>query len=235
MQKVVIIVAGGKGRRMRTDLPKQFLLLDGTPVIMRTITNFYNFDPSMRIIVVLPDDHMEYWDKLCRKLSFNISHDVVAGGNTRFDSVKNGLSLLHGKKSDYLVGIHDAVRPITSLELIERCYNGATERGNSVPAIEMNESVRKIDGSKNFPLPRNSVRIIQTPQVFVFSQLSGAYDISYRDFFTDDASVVEYSGYPIYLVEGEHNNIKITSPFDLVVAETLIKTTGNNILSIPEV
>ncbi|MFW6218521.1 MAG: 2-C-methyl-D-erythritol 4-phosphate cytidylyltransferase [Bacteroidota bacterium] len=235
MQKVVIIVAGGKGKRMRTDLPKQFLLLDGIPVIMRTITNFHQFDPGIRILVVLPEDHLEYWEKLKRKFDFNISHEVTSGGNTRFHSVKNGLSLLDNPPEECIVGIHDAVRPLTSSDLLNRCYNGAAEMGNAIPAIEINESIRKIDDTKNYPLSRNSIRVIQTPQVFNLYQLKGAYDISYRETFTDDASVAEYSGYPVHLVEGDHYNLKITHPFDLLVAETLLKTPERNIPTIPEV
>ena len=219
MKNHVIIVAGGSGLRMNSDIPKQFLLLAGKPVLMHSIERFNAFDPSINIIVVLPVKETAEWQSLCEKYSFAIKHMVVTGGNTRFHSVKNGLDNITEKG---VVGVHDGVRPILAPDLIQRCFSEAMEKGNAVPFIPVRESIRKVDGNKNEAVKRDSFVIVQTPQCFSTDLLRKAYLTEYHNNFTDDASVVEASGEPINLVEGDFRNIKITFPGDLLHAEMLL-------------
>ena len=218
MKKYCIIVAGGSGRRMKSAVPKQFLLLGGKPVLMHTVERFHSFDGSMEIIIVLPAEHHALWKRLCADHSFSVSHRVVAGGEERFHSVKAGLECV---SEDSLVAIHDGVRPLVSHDTIWRCFADAEEFGNAVPFIEPADSVRVLAGDDSRPVARTEVRLIQTPQVFRGSVIMKAYGREYDPAFTDDATVAEASGVKIHLTHGNRENIKITTPEDLAVAETL--------------
>lgn len=217
----VIIVAGGKGVRMGADFPKQFIAVDGKPILMRTIEAFYSFDKSIRIVVVLPAEYRDHWVRLCKGYGFNISHEIVEGGDTRFHSVKNGLDLV---EKGY-VAIHDAVRPFASDELIKECFSSAVEYKAVIPVIEVTDSLREIMESEGSRIvDRNKYRMVQTPQVFEVDLLKKAYEQHFSEMFTDDASVVEACGVNIHLVQGERTNIKITTPFDLDLAEVILKS-----------
>jgi len=204
---------------MNSDIPKQFLLLAGKPVLMHTIERFHAFDPSINIVVVLPQKETTEWQSLCEKHSFKLKHMVVTGGNTRFHSVKNGLDTI---QEDGVIGVHDGVRPFPSNDLINRCYAEAKTKGNAVPFVPVRESIRKVEGQKNEAVTRDSFVIIQTPQCFTSDVLKKAFLAEYQTTFTDDASVVEAAGETIHLVEGEFTNLKITFPGDLLYAEMLI-------------
>jgi len=213
-----IIVAGGSGSRMQTDVPKQFLELCGKPILIHSITTFSDACDDVRIIVVLPATQIENWQELCRRYDFTFSHDIVEGGNTRFQSVKNGLSRLSGEG---LVAIHDGVRPLASRQTITGCFREAAIYGCAIPVLPVTDSVREISGTTNRMLDRSALRLIQTPQVFDITLLKKAYEQEYSPAFTDDASVFEKAGNTIHLTEGNVENIKITTPNDLVVAKAL--------------
>jgi len=212
MGNTVIIVAGGRGIRMQSDIPKQFLLLDGMPVLMRTMDAFVQFDPDIRMILVLPKDQFSYWDELCAEHSFSLNYQKIAGGPRRFDSVKNGLSLAPDQG---LIGIHDGVRPFIHPDTIRRIYQEAQKFGNATPAIPPTESVRIESKESNHIIDRDTIRLIQTPQVFEAKTLKEAYNQQYQNTFTDDASVIEAAGHKIHLTKGQTNNIKITTKEDL--------------------
>jgi 2-C-methyl-D-erythritol 4-phosphate cytidylyltransferase len=220
LKKFVIIVAGGSGKRINTEIPKQFISLAGKPVLIHTISAFYNYSPEINILLVLPKTHFGLWEKLCKNHNFNISHKIVEGGKTRFLSVKNGLSKI---EKNGIIAVHDGVRPLVKKQVIEKAFLDAEIYGNAVPAIPVNESVREIckTGSKIFN--RSNLRIIQTPQVFKSSILIKAYRQAYQNKFTDDATVVESAGEKINLIEGNPENIKITTSIDLRIAEALLK------------
>jgi 2-C-methyl-D-erythritol 4-phosphate cytidylyltransferase len=220
-KKSVIIVAGGRGLRMGKDIPKQFITIGGRPVLMHTIESFTRWYPDIRVIVVIPDDQFNYWKTLCRNHDFTVEHLLVAGGETRYHSVKNGLKHIGNAG---LIAVHDGVRPFASRETIERCFRAALYNGAAIPVMEVVESLRKIneDGTKSRRVPRNRYRIVQTPQVFRAAIISKAYELSFSNEFTDDASVVEAAGHNITLVDGNPENIKITSPFDLTIAEAVL-------------
>lgn len=213
-------MAGGSGTRMGTEIPKQFLAVAGKPVLMHTVAKFFSADPAMSLIVVLPENQIEVWKKLCEAHKFEISHEVIHGGDTRFQSVKNGLTMVKGKG---IVAVHDGVRPLVSSSLILKLIAVAAEKGNAVPCIPVSESVREISGSSNKPSDRNSLVLIQTPQCFDSHILKKAYLEPYRESFTDDASVAELMGEKINLVEGERDNIKITFPSDLDFAGRILR------------
>jgi len=222
----VIIVAGGSGKRMGGDIPKQFLPLKGIPLLMHTIRLFYNYDPNLKIILTLPKDHITYWTKICKEYQFAVAHKVVAGGDTRFQSVKNGLSEVDD--IDGVIAVHDGVRPMVSSETINRCFACARKYGSAVPVIPVIESIRKKEESASVPVDRNHYYLVQTPQVFNSELLLKAYQQGYSPDLTDDSSVVEKSGTKVELVEGNRENIKITTPLDLIMAETFLnKTYGN--------
>ncbi len=223
MHKSIIIVAGGSGRRLESPVPKQFLNLAGIPMLMRTISLFHHFDPALDIIVVLPGQQLETWRDLCLKYNFTVEHRQITGGETRFHSVSNGFSLV---EKDSLTGVHDGVRPMVSFETIQRCYENAEVHGNAVPAVRLHESVREVTEKGSRIIDRENIRLIQTPQVFRYHQLDEAYHQPYRPSFTDDASVVESAGYEIKIVEGNQENIKVTTRFDLDLAEILVRNTG---------
>ena len=218
MTYAVLIVAGGKGLRMGSDLPKQFLPIGGKPVLMHTIEAFHHFDRTMKIILVLPQEQQTYWQELCAKHSFVIEHTVVDGGETRFHSVKNGLACVNSG----LVGVHDGVRPFVSPEVIKRCYELAAIKKAVIPVIDVVETVRHITETGSETVSRNDYKLVQTPQVFDAELLKQAYAQEYTPFFTDDASVVEAMGVSVCLAEGNRENIKITTPFDLKISSALV-------------
>ena len=220
LEKYAIVVAGGKGLRMGAPVPKQFLLLSGKPLLMHTLEAFYHADPEIRLILVLPDSQLDYWKELCTKHHFRLSYRIASGGDTRFDSVKNGLALI---ETDGLVAVHDGVRPFVSADLIERCYTAAEKSGAAIPVVQLTESIRKLDGETSFSVHRETFRSVQTPQAFRVSLLKKSYLMSYLESFTDDASVVEAAGYGVELIEGDPENIKITTTIDLLMAEQIKK------------
>lgn len=220
--KAVVIVAGGKGLRMGGDIPKQFLPVGGKPVLMRTIERFLEYDETMQVVLVLPRDHQEYWHKLTGQYHFTKPYTLADGGETRFHSVKNGLEKVAA--SALLIGVHDGVRPFVSVETISACFCEAEKSGAVVPVTEVVETVRQLVGQQGSKtVSRSEYRLVQTPQVFDARLLRNAYSQPYTDFFTDDASVVETFGHEVTLVAGNRENIKITTPFDLVIAEALTK------------
>ena len=219
MNKKVIIVAAGTGSRMGVNIPKQFIPLKNLPVLMHTINRFFQYDGSIQIILVLAESEINSWESLKEKYSFNTPHSVVAGGANRYQSVKNGLEFI---KEHCIVAVHDGVRPLCTVKLIERCFIEASKNSNAIPAIHISETVRIINGEKNSLINREYLRIIQTPQCFDSIKLKKAYQNSSVENFTDDAGVFEQDGNKIHLVEGERNNIKITLKEDLVFAEMLI-------------
>jgi 2-C-methyl-D-erythritol 4-phosphate cytidylyltransferase len=220
MNKYAIVVAGGKGLRMGADIPKQFLPLAGKPVLMHTLEAFYRYDSEMKIILVLPVSQQAFWKKLCLDHGFDVPHRIANGGESRYDSVKNGLALTEGEA---LVAIHDGVRPFLNTGLIARCFAKAAEKGSAIPVFELTESLRRIEGKVSFSEPRDAYRSVQTPQTFRLDILKKAYELPNCDRFTDDASIVEAAGFPIDLVEGLRENIKITTPLDLLLAEQIFK------------
>lgn len=237
MTRYAIIVAGGKGLRMGGDLPKQFIPVEGRPVLMRTLDTFHACDSAIQIILVLPRDHQPYWQELCREYRFAVPHRIADGGATRFHSVQNGLALVDA--TDALVAVHDGVRPFVSHEVIEACYREAEAHGAVVPVIPVVETVRKLvqeeavgddnqrlvsrsQPAQSVTVSRDDYRLVQTPQTFRASLLRRAYEQPYSEAFTDDASVVEALGESVQLVEGNRENIKLTTPFDLTVAKALI-------------
>lgn len=201
---------------MGHSVPKQFLMLKGKILLTRTIEAFYHYDRTMEIVLVLPAHQTEFWHELCEDQGFSIAHSIAEGGETRYHSVKNGLAMAGSAE---LVGIHDGVRPLVNRETIARCYDTAGEKGNAIPALISRESVRLGSRESSRTVDRDSVWLIQTPQVFRREQLQHAYDQPCRESFTDDASVVEASGQAIHLVEGNPENIKITTPLDLEIVE----------------
>jgi 2-C-methyl-D-erythritol 4-phosphate cytidylyltransferase len=221
MKKIFIIVAGGSGSRMETEIPKQFLELCGKPVLMHTIQVFHNFDPDSKIILVLPEDQRQFWKGLCLKYSFPLIHQVVSGGKTRFHSVKNGLSQIEGEG---IVFIHDGVRPLVSKQTLDRCLETAQECGNAIPVLPVTESLRKLEGDQNISVDRSQYFGVQTPQTFRSEQILEAFKQDFDLAFTDDASVAEKAGFSIHMVEGNRENIKITTPIDLIVAKAFFKT-----------
>ena len=222
MDRYAILVAGGKGLRMGSDIPKQFLPLRGRPVLMHTIDVFRRTYPDIHIILVLPREQQDYWRQLCGQHGYDVELCVADGGETRFHSVRNGLSLIPDDARG-VVGVHDGVRPFVSPETIRRCFEAAEEFGAVVPVVPVVETVRQVlaDGS-SMTVDRNAYRLVQTPQTFDIQLLKKAYGQPFDPFFTDDASVVEAMGHPIKLVEGNNENIKLTNPADLKLAEGMV-------------
>ena len=218
----VIIVAGGKGLRMGTDIPKQFLPIGGKPVLMRTIERFREYSKDLQIILVLPEAQQDYWQELCRRYHFEVEYLLANGGQTRFHSVQNGLALVPDDAQG-VVGVHDGVRPFPSIEVIRRCYETAREAKAVIPVIPVVETVRHLERDGSVTVPRDEYRLVQTPQTFDIQLLKAANRQPYNDGFTDDASVVESYGHQITLVEGNRENIKITTPYDITVAEAIIQ------------
>lgn len=219
VKRYCIIVAGGIGRRMGSEIPKQFIMLGDKPILMHAIERFTSFDPGSEIIVVLPEEHIPYWRKLVEQCTFTVSHIVVPGGRERYFSVKSGLSQT---EEESLIAIHDGVRPLVSHETISRCFAEAEKYGMAIPFIEPSDSVRIESDGKNSAVARNEIRLIQTPQVFRGRLLHKAYEQPYSQSFTDDASVAEAAGFEVHLTPGNRENIKITTPEDIIFAKAFI-------------
>lgn len=217
--RIAIIVAGGRGERMNTDIPKQFLEIQGKPILMYTLEAFHRFDAAIQLILVLPAAQIDLWEALCIKHNFILHHRIVEGGSARFYSVKNGLAVV---KSPALVAIHDGVRPLVSLETIARCFYAAEKFDAAVPVVDLVDSIRYLTGVGSQSVDRTAYKLVQTPQIFDAELLKKAYNQDFSVLFTDDASVVEATGKQIQLVEGNRENIKITTEFDLKIAETFM-------------
>ena len=217
----VIIVAGGKGLRMGTDIPKQFLPIGGKPVLMRTLERFREYSADLQIILVLPKAQQDYWQELCLEYDFKVEYQMTDGGETRFHSVQHGLALIPDD-AEGVVGVHDGVRPFPSVEVIRNCYETARKKKAVIPVIPIVETVRHLQDETSVTVPRGDYRLVQTPQTFDIQLLKAANRQPYNDGFTDDASVVEAFGFDVTLVEGNRENIKITTPYDLKIAEVLI-------------
>ena len=209
----VIIVAGGKGLRMGGNIPKQFIVVDGKPILMHTIERFHNFDSTMQLVVVLPKDQHDYWNGLCQQYGFDIPITIADGGKERFHSVKNGLACVHPRCS--LIGVHDGVRPYVATEVIQRCYEAAAANGAAIPVVDVFETLRHITPDGSHTVPRQDYKLVQTPQVFQADMLRRDDEQPFTPSFTDDASVGEALGHNITLVEGNRENIKITTKEDL--------------------
>lgn len=218
MQKYALIVAGGSGTRMRSQLPKQFISVKGKPILMHTLETFH-YD-EIQIILVLPKKQMSFWQELCQKQAFFIPHQLVEGGNTRFESVANGLACI--KEPNGLVAIHDGVRPCIERSIINTSFNTAKEKGNAVVSVPLKDSIRKLHEKGNTAEDRSAFRLIQTPQTFQVALIREAFEKASHQDFTDDASVLESMGEAIHLIDGDYRNIKITTPEDLLVAESYL-------------
>ena len=216
----IIIVAGGKGLRMGGDIPKQFLPIGGKPVLMRTIERFREYSPTLQIILVLPKAQQDYWRQLCNEYHFNESYELADGGETRFHSVQHGLALIPDD-AEGVVGVHDGVRPFVSVDVIRRCYETARTAKAVIPVVPVVETLRHIEKGNQY---RADYRLVQTPQTFDIQLLKAANRQPYQENFTDDASVVEAYGQEVSMVEGNRENIKITTPFDMTIAEALLSS-----------
>ena len=223
VREYIIVVAGGKGLRMGSDIPKQFLPIGGKPVLMRTLERFREYSDDIKIILVLPEAQQVYWHQLCDEYHFDVEYTLANGGQTRFHSVQNGLAKVPDDAQG-VVGVHDGVRPFPSIEVIKNCYETARTAKAVIPVIPVVETVRHLDGDSSLTVPRDEYRLVQTPQTFDIQLLKAANKQPYNDGFTDDASVVEAFGHKITLVEGNRENIKITTPYDLKIAEILINS-----------
>jgi 2-C-methyl-D-erythritol 4-phosphate cytidylyltransferase len=219
VKKSIIITAGGIGKRMGGTLPKQFLPLQGKPLLFYTIERFYEYDPKIEILLTLPQDWLSYWQSLCEEFSFSIPHQVISGGKERYHSIQLALAYSTGN----LVGVHDGVRPFVSIETISRCYEKAQLDGSAIPVMHIKESLRMLtDETLSVSVERSAYRSVQTPQVFQRNILVSAYERPFHDAITDDASLAEENGTTIYLVEGNEENIKITTPLDLSFCEFIL-------------
>ena len=224
--KYLLLVAGGKGTRMGSSVPKQFMTIAGRPLMMHAIDRFVSVVPGIEVIIVLDPALFDEWHNLCRINSFNIEHHLAAGGNERFNSVRNGINMIARHS---LVAIHDGVRPFVSGDTILRCFEEAATYGNAVPVISPPESVRQADNKGiSHPIDRDTVKLVQTPQVFLSDILMKAYAMPINKSFTDDATVVESMGEKIRLVEGNPENIKITTPSDMIIGEGIYKNFINS-------
>ena len=220
MEKYLIVAAGGSGTRMKSDIPKQFMLLANKPIILHTIQRFINAIPSINIIVVLPEQYADQWHQIIRQYHFQHKHHIAIGGNTRSESISNGLKLIANKKE--LVAIHDAARPLVSTKTILNAINTASIKGNAIPVVPITESVRKITNDHNCSIDRSELFLVQTPQCFRIEDITKAYEqIIPSHSFTDDASVAEAANFQINLTEGNPENIKITHAHDIIIAEAL--------------
>ncbi len=218
-KKIAIIVAGGTGQRMGSVVPKQFLSIQGKPILLHTIDQFVAAFSDIQLVVVLPEGYIQEGKDLLTKNGFTKNIVFVAGGDTRFQSVKNGLEQV---KESAIVFVHDAVRCLLTPALIQRCYQQALEKGSAIPAVSSTDTVRLIKGDRNELFDRENVMLIQTPQTFQSDLLVNAFNQNYLPSFTDEANVVESSGKQVYLVDGEFENIKITRPLDLAIAEYIL-------------
>ncbi len=220
MTKTVIIVAAGKGIRMKSDIPKQFMLLNDYPILMHTIEKFIAYNNQINIIVVLDKKYFDTWNKHCKNYNFSTAHSIVAGGKTRYHSVKNALDIApdHG-----LIAIHDGVRPLINTATIKKCFDTAEKKGNAIPVNQIHNSVRIAVNNEYKYTNRDQLKLVQTPQIFNATLIKKAYDQSYNTSITDDGRLVEMMGHKIYMVEGNPENIKITTRMDLIIATNIIK------------
>lgn len=214
----MIIVAGGSGTRMGAELPKQFIELEGKPILMHTLDSLNTIDASIQLVLVLPESQMNFWEKLCGKHAWQVPHLLANGGATRFLSVKSGLEQVTGE----LVGVHDGVRPFVTSEMVNSCFAEADKSKGAVPVVPIIQSLRKVDGEGNEAVNRDDYRAVQTPQCFQTTVLRNAFAKADRTDYSDDATVVEATGVSISLVEGDQENIKVTTPFDLQLARLII-------------
>jgi len=222
MQEFVIIVAGGKGTRMKSEVPKQFLYVNGMPVLMHTIMAFRKYSADINIILVLPEDQFSFWNQLCMEHAFKVNYTLVNGGETRFHSVKNGLGSI--TVNEGIVAVHDGVRPLIDKEIIKNSFLAAEKLGTAVTCVNLKDSIRFTDqNGSNKAMERTNFRLIQTPQTFRLEWMRKAFSVDYNTGFTDCASVLEAAGYSIHLIEGAYENIKITTPEDLTWAQILLK------------
>ena len=215
----VIVTAGGIGKRMKSDLPKQFLLISEKPILMRTIEQFYRFDPTIQLILTLPEDWKTYWEDLLLEHDFKIPHRVVSGGDERYHSIENALFYCHG---DY-IAVHDGVRPLVGYKTLKNCFESVKENDAVIPVHAVTESLRKKENGETVAVSRTDYLLVQTPQCFKKSVLMKAYERPYHNSITDDASLVEEAGFTITTIEGNPENIKITSQMDLKYAEMFLK------------
>lgn len=225
MEKFAVLVAGGKGLRMGSALPKQFLPLNEKPILYHTIKAFREAYSDIHLILVLPQDQLSFAQMVLQCFPERIDLTIVAGGHTRFHSVQNGLQ---ATRDNSIIFVHDGVRPLVSAELIRRCYEQAIEKGSAIPAIAVSDSIRMIDGDTNKPVDREKLRSIQTPQTFRSEIILPAFAQTYSEAFTDEATVVEAHGSEVHLIEGEKSNIKVTTPEDMVLAEALLNERTQN-------
>jgi 2-C-methyl-D-erythritol 4-phosphate cytidylyltransferase len=224
MTKYAIIVAGGSGQRMGSEIPKQFLLLKGKPLLQYTIQSFLVAYTDMNIILVLPEAHLEKGRRMIKEMHLEESVQITTGGEIRFQSVKNGLAYI---KHPSIVFVHDGVRCMVSPKLIRNCFEQAVVMGSAIPAVAATDSIRVDEGTTHRTIDRNKVRIIQTPQTFRSEILAEAFKAEYNAAFTDEATVIEAAGNKVYLIEGDYNNLKITRPIDLFIAEKLMEEANN--------
>lgn len=220
MKKYAVIVAGGSGQRMGTGMPKQFLLLKGKPLLHYTMQSFLLAFNDLQIILVLPHEHITKGQEIVKQMNVEERVQIITGGETRFQSVKNGLQFV---MQPSIVFVQDGVRCLVSQELIRNCYEQAMEKGSAVPAVAATDSIRIDDGSSHYTIDRNKIRIVQTPQTFQSDILLEAFKQEYNPAFTDEATVVEAAGNKVFLIEGEYNNLKVTRPLDLCIAEKLLE------------
>jgi 2-C-methyl-D-erythritol 4-phosphate cytidylyltransferase len=215
----IIVTAGGIGKRMKANVPKQFMLIHERPILMYTLEQFYEFDPKSQIILTLPEEWMGYWEELIQENEFHIPHRIVTGGKERYDSIKNALKFCTSK----YVMVHDGVRPLINLETIATCAKAVKKKGAVIPVVELKESLRELTKEGSVAVDRSMFRIVQTPQCFETEILKNAYDQEFHSKITDDATLVEQTGQTIHFVEGNFENVKITTKSDLIFAEQLLK------------
>jgi 2-C-methyl-D-erythritol 4-phosphate cytidylyltransferase len=222
MQKYALIVAGGSGTRMQHDIPKQFICIGKQPILMHTIAKFYHYSADIQLIVVLPESQFQVWEDLKIKYQFQIPHQVIAGGKERVDSVRNGLQVID--KEESIVAIHDGVRPLVSLAIIEKSFAEAAEKGNAITAVKPKDSIRKVHLNTSLAVDRTQYFLVQTPQTFQTHLIKKAYQQADIQLLTDDASVAEKAGLAINLIAGDYRNLKITTQEDLIVAEAFLNS-----------
>ncbi len=216
----VILVAGGSGKRMESPIPKQFINLLGKPILQHTIEAFYAYNPQIKIIISLHPDYIDYWEKVSKTQNTTIDYAIVKGGETRFHSVKNALAEI---KSDGIIAVHDAVRPLLNTPFLAKLFEDASKFESAIPVLPSKDSLRKINSKENISVPRAEYFSVQTPQLFQSKVLFKAYKQNFKDFFTDDASVVEQLGFSVHTSVGLEENIKITTPLDIKLAELILK------------
>jgi len=224
--KTAVILAGGSGNRMQSDIPKQFLILNHKPVLFYSLNLFYSLFPETDIIIVLPEKHIATWKSLVSEYEILIPHKIVSGGPTRFHSVKSGLKMCSDVKEDHVVAIHDGVRPLVSVSVIREGFAVAGRKGSAIPVTPVNETLREVNGSFSEIVAREKYCLVQTPQFFQCSLIKDCYTIQYSETFSDDAGVFEASGRQVTLIDGNLENIKITNPSDLIVASALLCQQG---------